>query len=216
MLFKDINLDNIQGVLLDIDDTLYEYEICHKYALMVCYNTFNEKEDISYEIFKAHYDAARKRVNIDLFGQGASHSRFLYFQKLFESFYSKTCVELTMQFDNLYWKSFFKKMILKKDALEFLERCKRNSIKICLLTDLTAEIQFKKIIQLGIGKYIDYIVSSEEAGVEKPHPYMFKLGLEKLQINSSQAIVVGDSLSRDILGGENLNINVAHIYIKDN
>lgn len=38
---------------------------------------------------------------------------------------------------------------------------------------MTAYIQYKKLESLGVTPYIDFMVSSEEAGVEKPHPTPF-------------------------------------------
>ena len=42
--------------------------------------------------------------------------------------------------------------------------------------------QIKKIIKLGINEYIDNIVSSEEAGCEKPNLNIFKLAYCKNEL----------------------------------
>lgn len=39
---------------------------------------------------------------------------------------------------------------------------------------MTAYIQYKKLESLGAAPYIDFMVSSEEAGVEKPHPHLLR------------------------------------------
>ena len=51
------------------------------------------------------------------------------------------------------------------------------------------------------------LVTSEEAGREKPHPYVFMLSLKKLGLKASEVCVIGDSFSKDIFGARNLQID---------
>ena len=130
----------------------------------------------------------------------------MYFQRLFEKIYGKTDINLTVKFEKLYWDSFFKKMKLFDGVLDFLKKCRKNNIKICLITDLTAKIQFEKIHRLKIGKYLNFIVSSEEAGRDKPHQNIFKIALEKLKMQPSDVVLIGDDYEKDLAGGEKMGI----------
>ena len=78
--------------------------------------------------------------------------------------------------------------------------------KICLVTDLTAHIQHRKIKKLKLEDYVSFAVTSEEAGKEKPHPYMFMMALEKLNLKAEEVCMVGDSFKKDIIGASNLGI----------
>lgn len=203
---------NFRGVLLDIDDTLYRYENCHQYALHKCYEYFNEKvKALSFSNFISIYETTRKRINIDLHGLGSSHSRILYFQKVIEHVLSKTDVKFSLHLEDLYWKSFLSQMKLTEEAAHFLEQCRENKIKICAVTDLTTAIQFQKLNHLNIASYFDFVVTSEEAGVEKPHPYIFMLALEKLNLRTDDVIVIGDNPEKDIKGAINLKIRCYHV-----
>jgi putative hydrolase of the HAD superfamily len=206
--FKRINNKRVRGILLDLDNTLYEYEVCHLYALKKCHKNLKKIENISFKQFKEDYDSAKKEVKKNISGQAASHSRFLYFQKFFENKFKKTNVDLTIKFEDLYWSNFFKRMKLFEGVLDFLRKCRKNGTKICLITDLTARIQFEKIKFLKLKKYFDFIVSSEEAGMEKPHKNIFSLALKKLGMNSREVIMVGDDYCRDFVGGKNLKIKI--------
>ena len=79
---------------------------------------------------------------------------------------------------------------------------KKREIKIAVLTDLTAHIQHRKLKKLGIAQYIDVLVTSEEAGTEKPDLKMFKLVKEKLNMESEELLMIGDSKKKDIEGAE--------------
>jgi putative hydrolase of the HAD superfamily len=81
-----------------------------------------------------------------------------------------------------------------------------NSVPTAIVTDLTAQIQFRKIIYFGLDHYFDCIVTSEEAGQEKPHAAPFQLALEKIQPKGSIIWMIGDNSEKDI-GGAKVAIN---------
>ncbi len=205
--FSKIDLNGTKGILLDFDNALYKYDPCHQHALDSVYFEIKKHLDVeSFEQFLDFYKKAQKKVKANIPDRAASHSRLLYFQILFEDYFGHVKVGLNLQFEKLYWNSFFEKMVLADDVLDFLEKCKKESIRICVVTDLTAQIQFKKFLHLGLEKYFDFVVSSEEAGMEKPGEGIFLLALQKLGMSKDDVLVIGDSKKRDIAGAENLGI----------
>jgi putative hydrolase of the HAD superfamily len=46
---------------------------------------------------------------------------------------------------------------------------------------------------------VDYLVSSEEAGAEKPDPKVFELSLEKLGLKKDEVVMIGDNYEKDIM-----------------
>ena len=69
-----------------------------------------------------------------------------------------------------------------------------------------AEIQLKKIAHLGISDYIDFVITSEEVGAEKPSKRIFYAALDKLNCDPGEAVMIGDDLKKDISGAEKLGI----------
>ena len=197
---------NIKFVFLDLDNTLYSYLPCHKYALKKCYEEFKKLSHISYSSFDKLYKDSSKDVKKRLKKQASSHSRLLYFQRLFEVIYGKTDIENTLKFEEIYWQNFFKKIRVTQDAKFFLNQIKKKNIKIVLVTDLTARIQFEKLIYLQLNKLIDFVVSSEEIGVEKPDKKIFNLAIKKIGAIKKESIFIGDDVERDGAGGQNIGI----------
>jgi len=203
----DIDLKNVKGIILDIDNTLYPYAPCNQYAQQICFEYLQEQfPDTTIETFKQLYSKGRKNTHHTLHTQGASHSRFLYFQQLLESLLGSSHYQMTLHLEQLYWNAFLEKMELDTQAKLFLQRCREQKLPICLLTDLTANIQFRKVLKLGLQDYCSFIVTSEEAGVEKPHPYMFMLALKKLNLATHEVVMIGDNKDKDIKGAELLGI----------
>ena len=210
----DIDLSQTKGVLIDLDDTLYPYHNSHEYALEACIAEFISLDEThTRENFLTAYKNARTIIGTHLKGQASSHSRLLYFQYVFEALYSKTCYAYSLQFEELYWSSFMDAMVLTEDAKLFLHRCKEAQINVCLITDLTAQIQHRKIIRLGITEYIKYMVSSEEAGQEKPERVMFDIALRKLNLIPDEVIMIGDSLEKDIKGASQSGIKAFQVKL---
>lgn len=200
-----------KGILLDLDDTLYTYEPCHQKALSVTIEFASNLVKKNKDIIASAYKQARSDIHLELKESAASHNRMLYFQRMYELL-GWNAQTITLETYDLYWNTFLEEMLLDEDTRNFIEQTK--NIKICLVTDLTTHIQHRKIKRLNIEDYIDYMVSSEEAGKEKPHPYMFMLALKKLQLNVNDVIMIGDNLRKDIIGASNLGIHSFYLSSK--
>lgn len=193
-----------KGLLLDIDNTLYNYDSAHKKALeQLIFVTHNAtSKDVS--AIKMAYLQARGQTHTELSETASSHNRLLYIQRMLELLDIKS-MNLSLKLYNTYWDTFLNSMEPYSGALDFLQEHQDKSI--CLVTDLTAHIQHRKIEKLGLYRYADYLVTSEEAGKEKPHPYMFMLALKKMNLKSDDVCMIGDSYKKDIIGASTLGIN---------
>ena len=108
---------------------------------------------------------------------------------------------------NIYWDSFLDNMVMFDGVKELLQFYQKEKIKIALVTDLTANIQYRKIAKLEINNYIDYIVTSEETGIDKPDKSMFLKAIDKLNLAPEEVCMIGDNYEKDILGAKALNID---------
>ena len=195
-----------KAVLLDLDDTLYDYEPCHKKGLKAVYEKLKKELNISYKKFNELFKISKKEIHRELEGTASSHNRVLYFQRLLEKTHKTIESEKTLDLYDAYWNNFLKEMKLKKGVLKTLKELKKKEYKIALVTDLTTHIQLRKLRHLKINKYIDFLITSEEAGREKPHPSMFLLGLNKVKHLPEDAIMVGDNAKKDIEGANSIGI----------
>lgn len=191
-----------QAILLDLDNTVYDYNKPHNKGLSSIFFYCGKHFNFSEEEVKTAYVRGREKVHIELRETASSHNRLLYIQKMLESL-EISPFKHALKLYNAYWDTFLEEMKLNDGVVDFLE--KYNG-KICIVTDLTAHIQYRKIKKLNIGKYIQFIVTSEESGREKPHAYPFMLALEKLKLTNKDVFMVGDSFKKDILGALNMGI----------
>ena len=191
-----------KGILLDIDNTLYNYTISHSLAKSRVIDFCVDKFGLSkIEIISA-YSEARNKVHIELSQTAACHNRLLYFQRMLEIL-NVNALKYSFEIYNVYWDNFLNALKPFDGVYDLLEMYEN---RICLLTDLTAHIQYRKIQKLHLDKYCNKIVTSEEAGCEKPHPFMFMSGLYKLNLRANEVCMIGDSFKKDILGANSLGI----------
>lgn len=75
-----------------------------------------------------------------------------------------------------------------------------SNYKLGLLTNGAPDLQREKIDMCNLAHYFDAIVVSGELGIGKPDPAVFSSVLNDLAVSPQTAVMVGDSLKRDILG----------------
>lgn len=194
----------IKALLFDLDNTLYDYEICHKFAMKAVYNEFRKIYKCDYEEFEKIYNEARQKIHLELSGSASEHNRIIYFQRIFENLKKSVSVDEILTLYDLYYKAFFKKMKPYPYVVQSLKTLKKK-YKLAIVTNLLSEIQLRKLKHLKLSKYFDVFVSSEEAGREKPHPDIYLLALHKLEVLAKEAIMIGDS-NNDIEGAKHLQM----------
>ncbi len=191
------------GILLDLDNTLYDYEAAHRPALEAAIRLAHERCGVSAAACREAFSAGRRQVHRELAETAASHNRLLYFQRMLELLDADPLAHALALYTR-YWDVFLEHMIMDAAARSFLDSV--GNRPICLVSDLTAHIQYRKIERLGLAGRIRHVVTSEEAGREKPHPWIFLLALRKLGMDAGRVCMVGDSFARDILGASGLGI----------
>lgn len=93
------------------------------------------------------------------------------------------------------------------DGAEALLQTLAPHYTLCLASNGTASVQDKRIESAGIAPYFEKIFISQRVGVNKPATAFFDHCFTALpHADRARAIIVGDSLTSDILGGRNAGI----------
>jgi len=189
------------AILFDTDNTLYPYDPAHAVALRAVrqkvVNTFSIKPDD----FDSAFIEARKQIKARLKNSAPSHSRLLYLQRMLEIMGLGSQVLLALDFEQTYWRTFLSNAVLFDEVKELLDDLRLLGVPTAIVTDLTAQIQFRKVVYFGLDNYFDYIVTSEEAGFDKPHEAPFQIALEKMRPKGDCIWMIGDNPVNDIRAG---------------
>ena len=91
------------------------------------------------------------------------------------------------------------------DVLPTVKMLKERQSMVGLLTNIHQGIN-DICKELGLEPYMDVIVSSGEAGADKPDPAIFRFALERAGVDPGEAIHVGDQYLQDVVGARNVGI----------
>ncbi len=199
----------IKAVIFDLDNTLYNYDLCNRYGFEKL-KEYMSAYGIAEDGFERAYLKARDEVKKQLsYDYAARHNRVLYCQRCAELL-GLNSFELALDMYNAYWNSFLEKAELFDDAAGLLDMLRDKGVKTAICTDMTAHIQFRKISKLLLSERMDCMVSSEEAGAEKPSPVIFSLTAQKLGVENDECVYIGDDFKRDIIGAKNAGMTALY------
>lgn len=201
-IYQDKAILKPKAVIFDTDNTLYSYEDAHHAAMKSVMKKAENVLGVSSQDFQEVFDLSKKEIKLQLGNTASSHSRLLYFQRAIEKLGMGTRIFLTLDFEQTYWREFLVNTRLFPGVREFLLQLKSIGIKTANITDLTAQIQFRKMVYFGLDDYFDYVVTSEEAGCDKPDIEPFTMALNKLKTDSTDVWMIGDSPENDIYGAK--------------
>lgn len=92
-----------------------------------------------------------------------------------------------------------KSWVAYPDAKPTLEGLKRRDFRLGVVSNAT-DLARKVLDNLGLSKYFDFMVLSDEVGTRKPSPEIFKIALKAARTRPNRAVYVGDKYSVDIVG----------------
>ena len=85
------------------------------------------------------------------------------------------------------------------DVIPALESLHSQGYRLGILSNLRRDMG-PLCQRLGLSPYLDFCISSAEAGAEKPHRPIFLAALEKMAAAPGEAVHVGDQYQSDVLG----------------
>jgi putative hydrolase of the HAD superfamily len=114
-------------------------------------------------------------------------------------------VRLFLQAAQGVWSAHY---VLADSAHALLEALRARGLKLALVSN-TASPQWllQPILERqGIAQRVDAVVLSSEVGKRKPHPAIFEHALRELEVESRDALFVGDRLEADVLGASRIGM----------
>ena len=97
-------------------------------------------------------------------------------------------------------------LALYDDTIPALAACRRMGLTIGLLSNMNQSGD-KLAESMGLVAHVDFTITSQEVGAEKPDPLIFQRALERAGSKPESAVHVGDQLTSDVAGAVNVGIN---------
>lgn len=191
--------DVIRTVIFDIDDTLYHFREADAAAIDALAAYAAEHFGWPKERFRERHAEVRLALVERQGMSGSCRSRILRFQQLLEE-EGLPLFPHAAALHDLYWETLFSAMEPYEGCPEVVRELKERDLRIGIGTDMTAYMQLRKLEKLGVLPYVDFMVSSEEAGWEKPSQAFFGLCAKKAQCAPGECLFIGDNAAKDYEG----------------
>ncbi|MBQ3265892.1 MAG: YjjG family noncanonical pyrimidine nucleotidase [Ruminococcus sp.] len=190
-------------VLLDADETVYDFKLAEKTAVSLTLSQFGVEptdevvslySDINLGCWKALERGELSRDDL----------KPTRFRNLFEAIGAEPADFIAV--NDTYEGFLAEQAFLLDGALEFVKKLHKHC-KIYLATNGLTIPQTGRFNRAAVKPYVDGIYISEQIGVSKPDKAYFDYIFRDLDItDKSRVIMVGDSLTSDMLGGRNAGL----------
>ncbi len=191
-------------VLLDADETVYDFKKAEKVAVTRTLNAFgvdiDDKVITLYSKGNLRCWKALERGEIT-----REELKGRRFQMLFEQLKKEADYEAV---NALYEEKLSQCGFLLPGAMDFVKKLhEQYDVKIYMATNGLTIPQNGRFARSGLKPYVDGIYISEEVGISKPDKGYFDYIFSDLGItDKSRVIILGDSLTSDMQGGRNAGI----------
>lgn len=199
------------GLLLDLDDTLYDYAPCERAGRAAVLEALGAGTGSSRDHLEMQWLSARAAVQARLGATASSHSRLLWAHELLHRLGQTDRLGFATTLDRTYWDAFLDVARLRDGALELLDGWRGRGHKVAFVTDLTLELQLRKLERFGLLGRVDALAASEETPHDKPDPALGLLAIERLGVAREGCVVVGDNEAKD--GGLARALGVPFVWV---
>lgn len=203
-------------ILWDVDGTLLNFLESQTYAIKEAFRVYDiEINDQVVERYSEINESYWKRLEkCEITKKDLLHARF---EDLFTvikneaGFLSKKDTQKISEipindFQAIYQKNLGSVYFFVDNAYELCVKLKKD-FKQYIVTNGEAWTQENKLRLSGLTDIVDDVFISEEIGIPKPNRQFFETCFSRIpQLEREKVIIIGDSLTSDILGGNNAGI----------
>jgi len=185
-------IDDVDAVIFDLDDTLYNEIDYIKSGFKAIANTYPEIDTL-YEDLLYAFEHSKQAIN--------------------EAFIKHSMEDKIDEALNIY-RNHVPNITLRREVMNMLERIKQTK-KVAIITEGRPEGQRLKLRALQLLD-IPFIINDEFGGIEyrKPNEYGFIKMCERLDVDFNKAVYIGDNINKDLIAPEKLGMK--SIYLKNN
>ena len=199
-----------KAVFIDVDDTLLDYVPC-------CREAYDAAMPGHPEYFQLFFDIAGR-----LFSE-AKHGKYtiaevmdLYPAEFIETIYNAqftmhneplTKEEMMEQFKHAFRAAWGTTHALVPGAKEMLDQLREKGYRLFAASNSFGNLQRSRLEHAGILEYFEDTFISMDIGYDKPDIRFFEEALRRAGLQPSEVVMIGDSMTTDILGAQAAGID---------
>ena len=191
-------------LLFDLDHTLLDFDAAEDVALT---QLLKEEGVADIQAYKDYYVPMNKSLWKDL------ELKKITKKELVNTRFSKLFSHFGIEKDGIYLAEHYQFYLAQQGqvfsgAMELLDSLIDRGYELYAATNGITTIQTGRLEQSGIAPYFKEIFISEQLHTQKPDAAFYeKIGARIPNFDKNNALMIGDSLSADIQGGNNVGID---------
>ena len=203
-------------VFFDLDRTLWDFDAAAEVAFERIYDQYNLKSlgiPSAHEFHEVYHPLNERLWELyredKITKDDLNRTRFL---KPLEH-YGIHDVELAdhLSEDYVYWSPRIVRLV--PGTMELLDYLKPK-YHLHLITNGFQEVQHTKLSGSGLEPYFETLTVSEEVGVKKPNPEIFRYALRKAHATVEESLMIGDEMTVDIDGARAAGMDQIFFNVK--
>ena len=191
-------------LLFDLDHTLLDFDTAEDVALT---QLLKEEGVTDIQAYKDYYVPMNKSLWKDL------ELKKITKQELVNTRFSKMFSHFGIEKDGVYLAERYQFYLAQQGqvfsgAMELLDCLIDRGYELYAATNGITTIQTGRLAQSGLAPYFNQVFISEQLQTQKPDALFYeKIGQQIAGFDKEKALMIGDSLTADIQGGNNADID---------
>ena len=191
-------------LLFDLDHTLLDFDTAEDIALT---QLLKEEGVEDIRAYKDYYVPMNKALWKDL------EEKKITKQELVNTRFSKLFSHFGIEKDGVYLAEHYQFYLAQQGqvfsgAMELLDSLIERGYELYAATNGITTIQTGRLAQSGLAPYFNQVFISEQLQTQKPDALFYeKIGQQIAGFDKEKALMIGDSLTADIQGGNNADID---------
>ena len=188
----------IKAIIFDLDNTLLDFMKMKQFAVKAAITAMNEaglniNEDQAYkDIFKLYESKGWEN------------------QQVFDDFlmqnFGKVSNKILAAGIVSYRRAREATLLVYPNVNKTLIELIKMGIKLAVVSDAPSREAWMRLYYLNLHHVFDPVLTYDDSGARKPSPKPFEMALNILQVNSSEALMIGDWPDRDVVGASQIGM----------
>ena len=202
-------MKNYRHIFFDLDRTLWDFDAAAEVAFEMIYDKYELKAKgipSAHEFHEVYHPINAKMW--ELYREDKITKDFLCRERFIQPLAVYDIHDVALADDLGKDYEYYSPRIIRlipgtMDLLDYL----KPKYHLHLITNGFQEIQHTKLGGSGLEPYFDTLTVSEEVGVKKPNPEIFRFALRKANATAEESIMIGDEMAVDIDGARAADID---------
>ena len=188
----------IKAIIFDLDNTLLDFMKMKQFAVKAAITAMNEAG------LNSNEDQAYKDI-FKLYETNGWENQQVFDDYLIQKF-GKVSHKILAAGIVSYRRAREATLLVYPNVNKTLIELIKMGIKLAVVSDAPSREAWMRLYYLNLHHVFDPVFTYDDSGAHKPSPKPFQMALNNLNVNSDEALMIGDWPDRDVVGASQIGM----------